>query len=169
MQEAGFCNPEFLRDGDHSSGAGVATGLKQPTRSALPLRVKGRAILEAEPIWPCTGRGLPSTGSHLPVWWALTPPFHPYPAPLSYTNAYSINLRRCRKVAPGGLLSVALSLGSPPVAVNDLPALWCPDFPLSLTGQRPPCILYLFIISHQWRNLQESPPRNFFPFLYAST
>ena len=26
---------------------------------------------------------------------------------------------------------MALSLGSPPVVVNDLPALWCPDFPPS--------------------------------------
>src|SRR5512139_1758527 len=29
----------------------------------------------------------------------------------------------------GGLLSVALSLGSPPVPVRDHPALWSPDFP----------------------------------------
>jgi len=29
----------------------------------------------------------------------------------------------------GGLLSVALSLGSPPVPVKDHPALWSPDFP----------------------------------------
>jgi hypothetical protein len=32
--------------------------------------------------------------------------------------------------ARGGLFSVALSLGSPPVAVSDHPALWSPDFPL---------------------------------------
>jgi len=32
-------------------------------------------------------------------------------------------------VKRGGLFSVALSLGLPPVAVSDLPALWCPDFP----------------------------------------
>ena len=71
---------------------------------------KRRAVLKAEPIRPCTGRGLPSPPGHPDGWWALTPPFHPYPF-------------------RGGLFSVALSLGSPPVAVNDLPALWCPDFP----------------------------------------
>src|SRR5262245_48354172 len=31
--------------------------------------------------------------------------------------------------AIGGVVSVALSLGSPRVAVSDLPALWSPDFP----------------------------------------
>ena len=31
--------------------------------------------------------------------------------------------------AIGGVISVALSLGFPRVAVNDLPALWSPDFP----------------------------------------
>jgi hypothetical protein len=29
----------------------------------------------------------------------------------------------------GGIVSVALSLGSPPVAVSDCPSLCCPDFP----------------------------------------
>ncbi len=33
------------------------------------------------------------------------------------------------KATAGGLLSVALSLGSPPVPVKDHPALWSPDFP----------------------------------------
>ncbi len=32
-------------------------------------------------------------------------------------------------MAIGGVVSVALSLGSPRVAVNDLPVLWSPDFP----------------------------------------
>jgi hypothetical protein len=30
---------------------------------------------------------------------------------------------------PGGLFSVALSLGSPPLDVIQHPALWSPDFP----------------------------------------
>jgi hypothetical protein len=33
------------------------------------------------------------------------------------------------RAKPGGLLSVALSLGLPPVGVTDHPALWCSDFP----------------------------------------
>src|SRR5690606_40338979 len=50
---------------------------------------------------------------HPGCWWSLTPPFHPYPA-------------RC---ARGGLFSVALSRGSPRVALSNHPALWSPDFP----------------------------------------
>ena len=41
---------------------------------------KRRAVLKAEPIRPCTGRGLPSPAGHPAGWWALTPPFHPYRA-----------------------------------------------------------------------------------------
>ena len=39
---------------------------------------------------------------------------------------------------PGGLVSVALSVGSLPLAVSQRPALRSPDFPLPLSGQRPP-------------------------------
>jgi len=104
--------------------AAIRLGLLLPAASSSqpvpPFREeKGRAALEAEPIWPCTGRGLPSPSGHPDGWWALTPPFHPYPF-------------------RGGLFSVALSLGSPPVAVSDLPALWCPDFPPPLARRRPP-------------------------------
>ncbi len=50
------------------------------------------------------------------VRWSLTPPFHPYQPLLRGGTA-------------GGLFSVALSRGSPRVAVNDHPALWSPDVP----------------------------------------
>jgi hypothetical protein len=43
-------------------------------------------------------------------------------------------------MAIGGVVSAALSLGSPRVAVNDLPALWSPDFPPA-GGGCPPAIL----------------------------
>ena len=46
--------------------------------------------------------------------WALTPRFHPYVRP---------------REAKRGLLSVALSLGSPPLDVIQHPVLWSPDFP----------------------------------------
>ena len=49
--------------------------------------------------------------------WALTPPFHPYPARIS-----PLRPRRFRRSEPkygrGGLLSVALSLGFPPPGVT---------------------------------------------------
>src|SRR3954467_2367122 len=48
--------------------------------------------------------------------WSLTPPFPPY------------RLRH-RSGTADGLFSVALSRGSPRVAVSDHPALWSPDVP----------------------------------------
>ncbi len=61
-------------------------------------------------------------------WWALTPPFHPYPP---------------RK--GGGIFSVALSLGLLPVPVRDHPALRCPDFPRDRLPR--PCV-YPFLLPH---------------------
>src|ERR1700687_3011436 len=53
--------------------------------------------------------------------WALTPPFHPCP---------TAPLRRSER--PGGVISVALSFGSPRLGVTQRPALWSPDFPPTL-------------------------------------
>ncbi len=71
----------------HSSRTAITHGLKQPTRKPRP----GRPW--RFPIWSCSGRGFPSLPRHRGNWWALTPPFHPYPP----------------HEAEGGLLSVALS------------------------------------------------------------
>ena len=54
-------------------------------------------------------------------WCALTAPFHPYQARCTLAS-HSV-------CGPGGLFSVALSLGSPPLEVIQHPALWSPDFP----------------------------------------
>jgi len=62
-----------------------------PASSSLP-GGSGRADRMRLPIWPCSGRGLPSRPRRRDRWWALTPPFHPYP-----------------RQGAGGLLSVALS------------------------------------------------------------
>jgi hypothetical protein len=80
--------------------------------------------------WPCSGWGLPSRPGRPGRWCALTAPFHPHlcgPEP-----------------AIGGLFSVALSCGSPRLAVSQHPALWSPDFPRpgpvpkQRPGPRPP-------------------------------
>ena len=67
--------------------------------------------------------------------WALTPRFQPclclHARPPLAPRASS---------AIGGVVSVALSLGFPRVAVSDLPALWSPDFPPA-GGECPPAIL----------------------------
>ena len=54
-------------------------------------------------------------------WCALTAPFHPYQARCTLAS-HSV-------CGPGGLFSVALSLGSPPLEVIQHPALRSPDFP----------------------------------------
>src|SRR6185312_16445499 len=91
-----------LRDG-HSSGTPIAKRLKQPTRVA-GLKTRPGATLSRAPGHPYlvllpVGFALPRPSPAARC--ALTAPFHPY-------------LRRTE----GGLLSVALSLGSPPAAVS---------------------------------------------------
>ena len=86
---------------NHSSGTNVTACLKQPTRSQ-----RGSRHLETYLVLLRVGFTLPLL---LPTArCALTAPFHPYPS--------------ARLVWPvaskGGLLSVALSLGSPPPGVT---------------------------------------------------
>ena len=104
------------RIGDHSSGTTLADRLAQPTRTE---RYGAPAPCEAPvPIRSCSRRGLPcrpcfqERGALLP---------HPF------TLA-------SRRTGIGGLLSVALSLGSPVAQFTGraLPAAlpsWSPDFP----------------------------------------
>ena len=95
----------------------------------------GRATLDGTSIRACSGRGLPRRRSPGFRAWALTPRFHPclclHPGGLSTSRA---------STAIGGVVSAALSLELPRVAVNDLPALRSPDFP-PVDGTRPPAIL----------------------------
>ncbi len=59
----------------------IHLGPPLPTASSgLPEPQAPRATASA-PIWPCSGRGLPSRPCHQDRWWALTPPFHPCPCP----------------------------------------------------------------------------------------
>ena len=94
--------------GDHSSWTAVARCLF----AAYP-GVVGEADHLSSPIWPCSERGLPcrfrrrKRGELLPHLFTLT---------------------RNPK-APGGMFSVALSVGSPPLGVTQRPVLWSSDFP----------------------------------------
>ena len=103
---------------NHSSGIRVATYLKRPTRE--PVWATRAAPSEdgtaCSPIWSCSRRGLPCHRVLPPARCALTAPFHPY-RPL------------CRGV--GGLLSVALSVGSRPPGVTWHLIRRSPDFPPS--------------------------------------
>src|SRR5205807_7068107 len=77
-----------------------------------------RATCERPPIWSCSGRGLPGR----PV---TRPPVGSYPT-ISPLPAAST----------GGVISVALSFGSPRLGVTQRPALWSPDFPPHLPDER---------------------------------
>src|SRR5690606_4424726 len=66
---------------------------------------------------------------------------------------------------PGGLLSVALSRGSPRVAVSHHPALWSPDVPRGAPARgtprgRPPGSSAVLTMV---RDVQRAPGRTFFP------
>ncbi len=91
----------------HSSRARVTTRLKQPTRVQ-------RGPRQRTPIWSCSERGLPCRNLLPAARCALTAPFHPY---------------LCQNMTIGGMLSVALSVGSRPPGVTWHSALWSPDFP----------------------------------------
>jgi hypothetical protein len=96
-----------------AASCGLPAGLGGPPSNACAGRRAPCGV--RRPSWPCSGWGLPSRPSHLGRWWSLTPPFHPY--------------RPVAEATTGGLLSVALSRGSPRVGVTHHPALWSPDFP----------------------------------------
>src|SRR5688572_32558604 len=104
--------------GGHPSRPAVAGRLERSTRRL------GRAALERlrrtaanrRPFLTLLRVGFTEPHRSPGVRWSLTPPFHPYQ-------------RHVRRRDTGGLFSVALSRGSPRVAVNDHPALWSPDVP----------------------------------------
>src|SRR3954447_19860998 len=107
-----------------SRWAAIHLGLPLPAGSSgLPAGL-GRAALERlrrtaadrRPSWPCSGWGLPSHTGH-PVCGGL---LH---------HRFTLTSIAVRRRDAGGLFSVALSRGSPRVAVNDHPALWSPDVP----------------------------------------
>ena len=99
-------------EGGHPSRTAVASRLQRPTRTPRASSPRPCAV------WSCSRWGLPSRASHLARWWSLTPPFHPD-----------------HRSPGGGLLSVALSRGSPRVAVSHHRALWSPDVPRRVTAR----------------------------------
>src|SRR6185312_11724914 len=111
---AGFCaGSGYPAAGDdHPSRGIVADALERPTR------LLGRTVLMTQPVWPCSGWGLPSHPRHRGCWWSLTPPFHPDPH------------------EAGGLFSVALACGLPRVGVTHHPVLRSPDVPRAAYATR---------------------------------
>jgi len=96
------------RRGSHSSGTDVATRLLQPTRTAdletdcRPLRTGAPSLLglASGVVYPAMHIAAHAVGSY--------PTFSPFPRPSA----------ACAAERTGGLVSVALSLGSPPPGVT---------------------------------------------------
>ena len=108
-------------ESNHSSGMHVAVHLEQPTRKlARAARCSGKAA--CFPIWPCSRRGLPCHRRYRRRG-ALLP--HPFTLAVARKDARL-----------GGLLSVALSVGSRPPGVTWRLALWSPDFPPFSDGKQ---------------------------------
>ena len=122
---------------DHSSGTHVTVCLERPNPEAsgeLPL----------SHVWSTVGPGGSAslfglapggvyrasnvtigTGALLPHRFTLTRTLR-----AAVLHAAMLHTPSCRGAhRPGGLFSVALSLGSPPLDVIQHPALWSPDFP----------------------------------------
>ena len=102
---------------DHSSSPEVTRGVQQPTRGPRP----GRPQTPLYSVLLRVGFSLPAVSPRRRC--ALTAPFHPC-HPRGFPREF------------GGVFSVALSLGSPPLAVNQHAALWSPDFPPRLIRRR---------------------------------
>ena len=101
---------------DHSSRRHIAVPLEHSHPGADAAWRFGRAVLDSASIRACSGRGLPrrrSPGWRVGSYPTISP--LPVPPPRALTRGLDGH-RRC--------VSAALSLGSPRVAVNDLPAPW---------------------------------------------
>jgi len=108
--------------GDHPSGADVAADLMRSTRRL------GRAALERLRSISRSRRLL----TLLQVGFTK-PPQSPTTLVVSYTTVSPLPSGE----PDGGLLSVALSRGSPRVGVAHHLALWSPDFPRPMVSHRP--------------------------------
>ena len=100
---------------DHSSGPPIAERFSRPTRTPRAVNPAGEPARRPYSVLLQAGLAMPPTLP--PTRWALTPPFHP-----------------CRSRRPGGLLSVALSLGSPRAEV--IRRLFTVEPGLSSTGAK---------------------------------
>ena len=114
------CKPGSVPSGDgddHSSGPAIADRFSRPTRTPRAVNPAAEAARRPYSVLLQAGLAMPPTLP--PTRWALTPPFHP-----------------CRLRRAGGLLSVALSLGSPRAEV--IRRLFTVEPGLSSTGRAPP-------------------------------
>jgi hypothetical protein len=129
------CKPDPVVD-DHLSGTGV-TARPQATypgcsgRAALSLLgLAPDGVYLADPVTRIAGGLLPHR---------FTLACTCSPRIRKRNRRFRLRTRRVRAI--GGLLSVALSIGSPRLGVTQRHALWSPDFPRPSKRPRSPCRL----------------------------
>jgi len=109
------CKPDSVED-DHPSRRTVTDALQRPTRDLID--GPSTSLLGLAPGGVCQAAAVTCDAGEL--------------LPHRFTLACA---QRSRAI--GGLLSVALSIGSPRLGVAQHPALWSPDFPRSCDRGRP--------------------------------
>jgi hypothetical protein len=111
------CTPDSVRTevrGDHPSRPPIARRLVRPTRGCRRRSAIGRAVL---PLFGLAPGGVCRATRVTPGAGALLP------------HRFTLTCARPGGRAIGGLLSVALSCGSPRLGVTQHHALWSPDVP----------------------------------------
>ena len=125
---------------DHSSRPAVADGLEHSDPDTLARSEEaryGRAALRWCPYSSLLREGFAS------------PPVTRLSRVSSYLTISTLPLRR-RSAQVGGVISVALSLRSPSVAVSHLPTRWSPDFPLPGAEARQRSSVHLQRAEYSW-------------------
>ena len=123
------CKPNFVENG-HSSRTGVAAGLEQPTRT---FKRRGPRL---GPYLALHRMGFTRPPRHRDAG-ALLPHLFTIACEATAPAAGSFGETASDREAVatiGCVFSVALSVGSPRLAVSKHPALWCSDFPLPARG-----------------------------------
>jgi hypothetical protein len=131
----------LARAGGHPSGTAVAGSLVRSTREHRAGRP--RTLAQAPRPEPRDPSDLAPGGVYLAAW--VTPG-----AGGLLHHRFTLTPGRPEGRSRGGLLSVALSRGSPRVGVTDHPALRSPDLPHRVSPARPPGRLARRDHQHRW-------------------
>ena len=110
------CKPGFVED-DHLSSYTIADLVKRVSTSERTTLYAD--LLAADRVYLLHMSPYDAVGS--------------YPTLFTLTSLLQSSFHQIAQHSRGGTVSVALSLGLPPVAVSDCRILCCPDFPLALT------------------------------------
>jgi hypothetical protein len=120
--------PLGRRRGDHSSGPALADRFSRPTRVPGPATALPPFLETRNPYSVLLLAGLAMPSLSPGTRWALTPPFHPYPASPRLRRAVCFLWRypwgRPRRALPAAMSSWSPDFPRPPCGSRDRPAVW---------------------------------------------